>query len=570
MDEERNVVGIAHLPPSGHWKIRDLAFEDDVSHAVQSTTLPSLIEGHVVAGKLVRRGKGNRFAVIVTDDFGLPQDMDSLTPVLMRANDMPFDFPPDVEACAQACRAANAHGREDLRKLPLVTIDGPDARDFDDAVWAGFEDERWHLVVAIADVAHYVQPDSPLDDEAIERGNSTYFPDRVVPMLPEALSNDLCSLKPDQDRASLAVHLWLDTEGNLENWRFERALIRSHARLTYEQVQRAYDGQPDAQTSALMETVIRPLYAAYEVLRKAREARGTLDFNFTESAVCFDDSGAFQRVDLVDRIDSQRLIESFMVCANVAAARQLEGDGSPCLYRVHEPPSATRFASLQEALRVLDSPVRADKPESLGQVLRESAGKPYERTLSSLILRAQSRAFYSPYNTGHFGLALSHYAHFTSPIRRYADLVVHRALIRSLELGEGGLSQRERDTLGVIATRLSVSERQSDMVEREAIRYYIARSLFRQKGRTFGGEIVGMSRRGIEVRINEIGTEGYIPVAALPRDRYFVDKNDCKMSGQKTGLVLCVGDRVEVRLSNVQLLPPKIDLTLVTSTSDRG
>ncbi|MEC7657776.1 MAG: RNB domain-containing ribonuclease, partial [Pseudomonadota bacterium] len=337
--------------------------------------------------------------------------------------------------------------REDLRSIPLVTIDGADARDFDDAVFAepdldGQNEGGWRIIVAIADVAWYVCHNDDLDRAARERGNSAYFPDRVVPMLPEKLSNDLCSLRPGEDRACLAADMRINATGNLLSHRFTRGLMRSAARLTYDQVQAARDGATDDKTRPLMARVIEPLFGAYASLAKARDNRGTLDLDIPERQVLFREDGWIDRIVPRARYDSHRLIEEFMIAANVAAAEALHAKKAPVMYRVHEQPSMGDVETLRESLAALGFKLaRAGtlRPSHFAGLLAQAAKTDKLQIVSDLILRAQSKAVYSPDEKGHFGLALRRYCHFTSPIRRYADLLVHRALIRTMKLGDGGL-----------------------------------------------------------------------------------------------------------------------------------
>ncbi|MCW5572906.1 MAG: VacB/RNase II family 3'-5' exoribonuclease, partial [Steroidobacteraceae bacterium] len=341
---------------------------------------------------------------------------------------LPAEFP------AAAIAEAAAFGREvdpeeaarrvDLRELPLVTIDGDDARDFDDAVFAEPDPDHaggWRLLVAIADVAWYVRHDKPLDRAAYRRGTSVYFPDRVVPMLPEALSNGWCSLVPHEDRPVLVAEMWIDAEGHLKKHRFHRAMIRSAARLTYNRVQRAMDGAPDAEIAPLMEKVVRPLYGAYRVLLAAREKRGALDLDLPERQVTLGKDGRIAEIGVRERFDSHKLIEEFMVLANVAAAQALEQRHSPCMYRVHDQPDLAKLEALREFLGTLGVALPAGprlRPGDLNRVLKQVEGKPTARLINETVLRSQSQAVYSPDNLGHFGLALPRYAHFTSPIRR--------------------------------------------------------------------------------------------------------------------------------------------------------
>jgi len=404
----------------------------------------------VLAEILPQRGRRDSLglrSVRVLERLGRGDDPRSLSLITLHEHGLISEFPPKAVAEAEAATAAPLGRRQDLRDIPLVTIDGADARDFDDAVYAEPDDDPknpggWHLLVAIADVAHYVTPDSALDRSAYARGNSTYFPDRVLPMLPTALSNGWCSLNPNEDRPCMAVHLWIDAEGNAVKHKFVRGLMRSSARLTYEEVQAARDGQGSGEHGEVLETVLPSLYGAYEALLKERHARGTLELDLPERKIRLTEDGRVAAIETRVRLDSHKLIEEFMIAANVAAAKELERLRQPCMYRIHDKPDPLRLAALAEVLRDLGLRFNASqvvRPSALTQLLTKVAGKPEAPLVNDLILRAQSQAVYSPDNIGHFGLALTHYAHFTSPIRRYADLLVHRALIGGLKLGDDGL-----------------------------------------------------------------------------------------------------------------------------------
>lgn len=441
--------------------------------------------------------------------------------------------------------------REDLRDIPLVTIDGADARDFDDAVFVEKTKEGFHLIVAIADVAHYVKHGSSLDHEAYRRGNSTYFPDRVVPMLPEALSNDLCSLRPHEDRASMGFHIYIDHHGKMTSYRVFRGLIRSHARLTYEQVQAAKDGVTDDITGPLMTDVINPLYEAYTVLNKARQQRGALDLDLPERRIVIDDKGKMTGVVKRDRLDAHKLIEEFMILANVAAAKALEAKNAPCIYRIHDRPSTEKLDSAREFLESFGLTLAQGgiaKPSQINQILTKAADMEYSQLISTVILRTQSQAIYSPDNIGHFGLALERYAHFTSPIRRYADLLVHRSLIKAYRLGDGGLTDEEIVSLEERADHISKTERTSSDAERSAVDRFTAAWMSERIGAEFSGKINGVTRFGIFVTLDENGADGLIPMRALPDDYYIHDEKQHALVGRKHKRVYRLGASMKVKL----------------------
>lgn len=443
--------------------------------------------------------------------------------------------------------------REDLRTLPLVTIDGADARDFDDAVFAEkLPNGKYHLVVAIADVSWYVRPGSPLDQDAYQRGNSTYFPDMVVPMLPENLSNGLCSLKPHEDRACLAFHMWIDENGNMDDFKIVRGLMNSTARLTYEQVQSAKDGTPDATTAPLMDNVIKPLYEAYGLLRQAREERGAIDLDLPETKVkvVVGEDGKERPVSIDERlrVDSHRLIEEFMILANVAAASSLEN--KPCVYRVHDtPPSETSLEALRETLKPYGlelPPGKIEDPKVFNNLMKEVSKLEDAQTLTRAILRVQAKAIYDTENIGHFGLALEKYAHFTSPIRRYADLLVHRSLVDEFNLGAGGLSNGQSENLQGMSEHITETEQLSVAAERRTHDRLSAVLLSDKVGQVFNGVVNGVSPGGLFIRIDGAGADGFLPMRELPKDHYEYDRATNSLTGKKG--TFKPGSKVEVRL----------------------
>jgi len=465
--------------------------------------------------------------------------------------------------------------REDLRSIPLVTIDGADARDFDDAVFAEADTNPqnaggYHLIVAIADVSHYVKFGSALDKEAFARGNSTYFPDRVVPMLPEALSNGLCSLVPKEERACLAMHLWIDKDGRLLKHRIVRGLMKSAARLTYEQVQAAHDGNRDAVTDVLYDGVIEPLYAAFRILLKARNQRGSLDLDMPERKIIVNDAGEMTGVAMRERYDSHRLIEEFMVLANVAAAEKLKEKNAPCIYRIHDRPSAEKVTVLSDFMDSLGYSVpkgQVIKPFQLNQILRKVEGKDEQFLVNQIILRSQSQAIYSPNNIGHFGLALADYAHFTSPIRRYSDLIVHRSLIRAYGLGDGGLSDEEKVRIDEIAEHISITERQSMLAERDSVDRFTSAFLSEKIGAVFEGRISGVGRPGLFVTLNDTGADGLVPMRTLPDDFYVHDETNHALIGKRTRRIYQMCAPITVRLVEADAITGSTLLEVVDDLS---
>lgn len=511
--------------------------------------------GDLVIAEIMPSRDIKRQRAKITQVLGNRNDVNAISLIAIHEAGLHEHFLEKVIEETQGLKVPPLGKREDVRHIPLVTIDGADARDFDDAVFAEKRSEKegggFHLIVAIADVAHYVRANTALDNEAYKRGNSTYFPDRVVPMLPEALSNDLCSLRPKEDRACMGFHLWIDDKGELTKSRVFRGLMRSHARLTYEQVQAARDGIKDDITTDLMKDVIDPLYAAYEVLDNARQKRGALDLDLPERQILIDDKGKMTGVKKRARLDAHKLIEEFMILANVAAAQALEAKNAPCVYRIHDRPSAEKLDTAREFLQSFGLSLPAGqvmRPAQINQILEKASKLEYSQLISQVILRTQSQAVYHPDNIGHFGLALRKYAHFTSPIRRYADLLVHRSLIRAYGLGEGGLSDEERVTLTEKAEHISTTERTSAEAERNAVDRFTASWMSERIGAEFSGVISSVTRFGLFVSLNENGADGLIPMRTLPDDYYIHDEKQHALVGRKTKRIYRLGAPIQIRL----------------------
>jgi ribonuclease R len=485
----------------------------------------------------------------VLERLGKLGDARSISLIAIHTHDIPQIFPDAALDEAKRARGLRLGSRTDLRDLKLITIDGADARDFDDAVFA--EPDPGHpggfrLVVAIADVAHYVRPGSALDHAAGIRGNSVYFPDRVVPMLPEALSNGWCSLRPNEDRGCLFVELRIDRAGRKTSHRFGRGLMRSVARLTYEQVQAAHDHHDD------LGVPLVPLYSAFQALLTARLERGTLDLDLPERKVVLDEQGHVASVEPRPRLDSHRLIEEFMVLANVAAAEELERVRQPCMYRIHAPPSEEKLDTLRGFLSTLGislPPGNQVHPRDFDRVLRRYAGTPESQLISEVILRSQSQAAYGPDNIGHFGLALPRYAHFTSPIRRYADLLVHRGLIKGLRLGRDGIPDDQAAMFEEIGDRITETERRAQQAERDAVDRYLTAFMAARIGGRFAARISGVTRFGLFVTVTETGASGIVPFAALPDDYWQYEEREQTLTGRRSQKVYRLAQEVEVLLS---------------------
>jgi ribonuclease R len=504
-----------------------------------------------MAGK---HGRGTRARV--RDRLGNLNEPKAVSLIAIHAHGIPTEFPPEAIEQAENATMPSLSGRTDLRDMPLITIDPEDARDYDDAIHAEPDSDPknkggWIVTVAIADVAHFVEPGSALDQEGRKRGNSTYFPDRVVPMLPEALSNELCSLKPKINRACLAVRMRFNRSGRKIGHEFLRGIMRSAARLTYEQAQAAIDGRPDDTTGPILEDVLRPIWDAYEVLAAGRRARNPLDLELPEYRIDLGESGVVQRVYVKERLDAHKLIEEFMIQANVSAAEALEERKVPLLYRIHEPPSPEKLAGLQDFLASLDIKLsRGDRPrpEHFNRILHQVRGTEHADMVNEVILRSQSQAYYGPNNHGHFGLNLPRYAHFTSPIRRYADIVVHRALIRAFDLGKDGLTDAEIAGLEETGEHISGTERRSMAAERDSTDRYMATYLADRVGATFQGRITGVTRFGLFIRLAETGGDGIVPISSLGNEYFVHDETLHALIGERSGAAYRLGDPVEVKL----------------------
>ncbi|MEM6482328.1 MAG: ribonuclease R, partial [Pseudomonadota bacterium] len=495
----------------------------------QEWVVPAEATGGAQEGELVeaeQTGPKDRMGLPrarVIDRLGDPTAPKAVSLIAIHQHGIPDDFPDEVIAETDRMKPAGLSGREDLRDLPLITIDPPDARDHDDAVWAELDPDPKNaggfiLWVAIADVAHYVQSGSALDAEARKRGNSSYFPDRVVPMLPDRLSGDLCSLHEGVPRPCLAVRMRISENGDKIGHDFIRGLMRSHASLSYAQVEAAYDGDPDATCKPLMESVIAPLYGAYAALTRARDRRQPLALDLPERKVVLSEAGKVVSVNFAERLDAHKLIEEFMVLANVAAAETLVARASPLLFRVHEEPSPEKLDTLRdvaEAAGLSLAKGQVLKTAHLNQLLEAAASSDHAEVINLSTLRAMTQAYYAPQNFGHFGLALQAYAHFTSPIRRYADLIVHRALITAHGWGEDGLSRADTERLNGTAEHISDTERRSMMAERDTNDRYLAAFLSERLGEEFKGKISGVAKFGVFVRLDDTGADGLVPMRAL-------------------------------------------------------
>jgi ribonuclease R len=548
-------LGVVRIAPDGirlepvDKKQKELVLEPD--------SIGKAKEGDLVSVVTTRSGRYGLPRARIKEIVGSMKSEKAVSLIAILTHGIPQDFSAEAIKEAEAAKPATMTDREDWRDLPLLTIDPPDAKDHDDAVHTEPDKDPKNpggviVTVAIADVAYYVRPGSGLDREAVNRGNSVYFPDRVVPMLPERISNDLCSLVPGTARGALAVRMVIGKDGRKRSHTFHRVLMRSAAKLHYAQAQAAIDGHTDDTTDPLLKPVLTPLWDAYAAVKKARDEREPLDLDLPERKILLKADGTVDRVITPERLDAHKLIEEFMILANVAAAETLEKKVTPLIYRVHDEPGREKVVALREFLQTLEisfPKTGAVRPELFNRTLREVKGHDSEPLVNEIVLRSQAQAEYAAENYGHFGLNLRRYAHFTSPIRRYADLVVHRALVRALGLGAGGLPETETlETLSEIAANISATERRAMKAERETTDRLIAHFLADRVGATFKGRISGVTRAGLFVKLDDTGADGLIPIRTLGGEYYQYDEARHALIGTRSGAMHRLGDTVEVRL----------------------
>jgi ribonuclease R len=576
------ILGVFRALPEGGGRLVpvDKKFADRELNIAKTET-SGAEDGDLVSVDIVRSRGFGLASGRVKEKLGSVKSEKAISLIAIYAHDIPLQFSPAAAREADAAEPANLKGREDWRDVPLVTIDPPDAKDHDDAVHAQADPDPGNkggfiVHVAIADVAFYVRPGSALDRDALDRGNSVYFPDRVVPMLPERISNHLCSLVPGEARGALAVRMVIGPDGRKRSHSFHRVLMRSAAKLHYAQAQAAMDGRPDDITSPLLEPILKPLYAAYDCVKRARDERDPLNLDLPERKILLKADGTVDRVVVPDRLDAHRLIEEFMILANVAAAEMLEKKSLPLIYRVHDEPTLEKVNALGEFLDTLDVPFAKAgplRPTLFNRVLAQLEGHDYYPLVSEVVLRAQAQAEYSAENYGHFGLNLRRYAHFTSPIRRYADLVVHRALIRALGLGEGSLPDSETpESLGEVAAHISVTERRAMKAERETVDRLIAHHLADRIGASFQGRVSGVTRAGLFVKLDDTGADGLIPIRSLGTEYFNYDEGRHALVGSRSGAMHQLGDVVDVRLVEAAPIAGALRFELLSSgeTAPRG
>jgi len=513
-------------------------------------------DGDLVSVRVIRGGRFGSTRAEVIERIGSMDSEHAISTIAIHDHRLPHKFSDAVLSEATSAVPAGMENREDWRHIPLITIDPADAKDHDDAVHAEPDPDPANpggviVIVAIADVACYVRPGSLLDREAMHRGNSVYFPDRVVPMLPEALSNDLCSLRDNEDRPALAVRMVFNKDGRKTGHRFHRIMMRSAAKLAYQQAQQAIEGQTDSHTEMILDTILKPLWQAYGVVDKGRQAREPLDLDLPERKIILSDDGRVDSIVVPERLAAHKLIEEFMIQANVAAAETLEEARTPLLYRIHDTPSYEKLEALREFLATLEinfAKSGSVRPSQFNGILRRVADTEHTHLVNEVVLRSQAQAEYNPNNIGHFGLNLRRYAHFTSPIRRYADLLVHRGLIRALSLGNDGLQPGIETSMELIGTEISAAERRAMAAERDTVDRLMALWLNDRVGARFTGRIGGVTKVGLFVRLDHTGADGFIPISTLGKDFFIYDDVKHRLIGEKSGETHRLGDQVEVRL----------------------
>ncbi|WP_343314286.1 ribonuclease R [Brucella sp. BE17] len=561
IDQSSNaVLGVLRQLSNGEWRL-DPVNRKQAEVQIDAKALGDAVSGDLVEVELTSSRRQGLPTGKVLQVIGSIDSEKALSMIAIHEHEIPHIFPDEVLREAESAKHATLNAREDWRDMPLVTIDPADAKDHDDAVYAQADTDPDNagghiVVVAIADVAAYIRPGSPLDREALKRGNSVYFPDRVVPMLPERISNDLCSLRELEDRPALAVRMVFDANGRKKSHKFHRILMRSAAKLAYGQAQAAIDGATDEKTAPILETILKPLWAAYGALKRGRDAREPLELDLPEKKIILAPDGKVDKVIVPERLDAHKLIEEFMIQANVAAAETLEARRQPLIFRIHDAPALAKQESLREFLRTLDLSLAKGaelKPGQFNRILEAVEDTDHQELVNQVVLRTQSQAIYSPDNIGHFGLHLSKYAHFTSPIRRYADLTVHRALIKALGLGTDGITPDEEGLLEETAALISATERRAMLAERETVDRLIAHFLAAHLGNEYEARVTGVTRAGLFVSLATYGADGLVPISTLGHEYYLYDEANHAIAGERSGKGFRLGDNVTVRL--VEALP---------------
>ncbi len=571
--ETQRVIGIFISSPNGGGTVQATDRKQRALYTINAEDTLSAKDQDIVAATPTSAPRNGQGVAKITEILGSIKEPKSLSLIAVYTYDLPLEFSEAATQIAEAGRIPVLGARADLRDVPLVTIDDEDARDFDDAVFAEPDPDHpggWHLIVAIADVSYYVKQNDALDQEAYKRGNSVYFPDRVIPMLPEVLSNGLCSLNPHEDRATMAVHLWIDDKGQLQRFKFVRGLMRSAARLTYRRIQAMIEGNETFPEG--LETSIRNLYKAYDLLKAARVKRGTLELDLPEERIYLDDKGEINKIEPRPRFDSNQLVEEFMILANVAAATALSEKNELCMYRIHDQPSPEKVDALRDFSKGCDITLpkgQIMRPKNFNQILSKAKGTAFEAAVNDLVLRTQAQAVYSPDNIGHFGLSLARYAHFTSPIRRYADLLVHRALIKALKLDTSIDFRYGSEEFNEKAEHISQTERRAANAERETIARYVSAYLAAHVGEIFTARVTGVTSFGLFVRILENGAEGLVPMRLLGTDYFIFDEAHQRLVGRRTKHIYALGDRLDVVLQQADVLTGGLQFAPAPTTQER-
>lgn len=568
---DEQVLGVVELDGTGKGWLAPV--DKRVRNAVPISDLGGAQAGQLVLAEPA--GRSARAGMKVTAVLGDPLAPRAFSLIAIHKHGIPFVFPQAAldEATIAAKLPLSTEHRDDLRHVPIVAIDPVDARDHDDAIWAEPDGTGgFRAVVAIADVSFYVRPGGQLDREARKRGNSVYFPDRVVPMLPEVLSADVCSLKAGEDRAAMACHLTIDAQGRITSWRFTRALVRIAEVIAYEEAQRRVDEDAGEAmttgTSAGVDiAVLRNLWAAWRLLEKARNDRDPLDLDLPERRVVLDENGRIAEIALRDRLDAHRVVEDFMIAANVAAAKALEAKVAPVVYRIHEPPSREKLLTLKDYLATFGRKLALGQvitPSLFNRMLKDVSDDAEKALVMEAVLRSQTQAYYGPRNAGHFGLALGSYAHFTSPIRRYSDLLIHRALVDAYGLEQprpqadvpalSGLAERDRNDLARISDAISTAERRAMEAERETTDRYVAAWLSSRVGEVFDTRITGVQKFGLFATIIGLGGDGLVPVSTLGAERFGYDEKAQRLIGEESGEAFAIGMILKLRLAEANPL----------------
>ena len=585
--QDEQMLGVVELDATGKGWLAPV--DKRVRNAVPISDL-----GGAEAGQLVMAepaGRSPRAGVKVTAVLGDPLAPRAFSLIAIHKHGIPHVFSREVleEGEVAAALALSEESREDLRHLPIVAIDPSDARDHDDAIWAEPDGNGgFNAVVAIADVSFYVRPGSALDREARKRGNSVYFPDRVVPMLPEVLSADVCSLRSGEDRAAMACHMRIDEHGRVQDFRFTRALVRIAEVVAYEEAQRRIDAADGVSTSldtnggAVNISVLQNLWAAWRLLEKARGARDPLELELPERRVQLDAAGRITEIAVRERLDAHRVVEDFMIAANVAAAKALESKVAPVVYRIHEPPSREKLVALKDYLATFGCKLALGQvitPGLFNRMLKDVSDEAEKALVMEAVLRSQTQAYYGPRNAGHFGLALGSYAHFTSPIRRYSDLLVHRALVDAFGLEQpvkgakgsqgvpahSGLSERDRADLSRVSDAISQAERRAMEAERDTIDRYVAAWLSVRVGEVFPCRITGVRKFGFFATIIGLGGDGLVPVSTLGDERFHYDEKAQVLVGEESGEAYAIGKMLDLRLAEANPLTGALKFELPES-----